>query len=74
MKPDYSAYDLVNMDNLKGVMKLMIDGKNSKAFNFNVIFASRSNPKLQEAIKQLSRLKYGTPVDIVTHNIKSRNL
>ncbi len=72
MQPDYNAQDLVEIDNLNAVIKLMINGKTSKAFNMRVIFADRGKKELQEALKELSRLEHGTKSSIVEMEMKMR--
>jgi hypothetical protein len=72
MQPDYNAQDLVEIDNLYGVIKLMINGKTSKAFNLQVIFAEKGNEKLQASLKELSRLEHGTRAGIVEMEMKLR--
>lgn len=72
MQPEYNAQDLVEIDNLNAVIKLMINGKTSKAFNMQVIFAERGKKELQEALKELSRLEHGTKNTIVEMEMKMR--
>lgn len=72
MQPAYTAQDLSETDNLNAVVKLMIDGKTSKAFNTQVIFADREDPQLQKAVKELSRLRHGTKSTIVEMDMKHR--
>ena len=72
MQPEYNAQDLVEIDNLNAVIKLMINGKTSKAFNMKVIFAERGKKELQEALKELSRLEHGTKSTIVEMEMKMR--
>jgi GTPase SAR1 family protein len=71
--PYYDSQDLINIDNLNGVISLMIDGATSKAFNIQVIFADKENVQLQKALIELSRLKYGKKRDLVTQEILQRS-
>jgi type IV secretory pathway TraG/TraD family ATPase VirD4 len=72
MAPVVSAYDLVNMPKYTCYVKLLIDNGNPPAFNFNPIKPERGNLELAEAIKQLSRLKYGRDRKIVEAEVMDR--
>jgi hypothetical protein len=72
MQPYYTAEDLVLIDNLKAVITLMINGKTSKAFNMEVIFANRSDLSLQQTVIMQSRQKYAKPVAEIRADIESR--
>jgi hypothetical protein len=72
MAPVVSAYDLVNMPKYTCYIKLLIDNGNPPAFNFNPIKPERGNLELAEAIKQLSRLKYGRDRQIVENEVMQR--
>lgn len=72
MQPYYTAEDLVLIDNLKAVITLMINGKTSKAFNMEVIFADRADPYLQQRVITQSRQRYSKPVSEVRADIENR--
>lgn len=72
MQPYYTAEDLVLVDNLKAVITLMINGKTSKAFNLEVIFADRSDLSLQQQVIIQSRQKYAKPVAEIRADIENR--
>ena len=72
MQPYYTAEDLVLIDNLKAVLTLMINGKTSKAFNMEVIFANRSDLSLQQQVIMQSRQKYAKPVAEIRADIEHR--
>lgn len=72
MAPVVSAYDLVNMPKYTCYIKLLIDNANPPAFNFMPILPEKGNLELAEAIKQLSRLKYGRDRKIVEEEISRR--
>ena len=72
MQPYYTAEDLVLVDNLKAVITLMINGKTSKAFNLEVIFADRSDLNLQQQVIMQSRQKYAKPVSEIRADIENR--
>ncbi|MEY3470939.1 MAG: hypothetical protein RLZZ223_289 [Candidatus Parcubacteria bacterium] len=72
MQPYYTAEDLVLVDNLKSVITLMINGKTSKAFNMEVIFADRTDAYLQQRVITQSRQRYSKPVAEVRADIENR--
>ncbi|MFA6307679.1 MAG: type IV secretory system conjugative DNA transfer family protein [Patescibacteria group bacterium] len=72
MAPVVSEYDLVNMPKYTCYVKLLIDNQNPPAFNFNPILPEKGNYELAQAIKELSRLKYGRDKNIVENEIKQR--
>ncbi|MFB6225601.1 MAG: ATP-binding protein, partial [Candidatus Paceibacteria bacterium] len=72
VQPQFSAYDLSRLDNLNAVVALMIQGETSKPFNMEILFAKSGDRTLQEALVELSRLKYGTKKSLVARDIKRR--
>jgi len=72
-QPLVSDNDLVNIENRNAYIKLMIDGAASKPFNIATIPPmGDSKPKVGDALKKLSRLKYGRDRRIVDMEIKER--
>lgn len=66
--------DLTNIDKYNFYTKILIDGAPTRPFNCQGIPPDRSeNIKLVEAIKNLSRLKYGRMREIVDAEIKKRS-
>lgn len=74
MSPVFSEQDLVNMDKYKAVMKLSIDTQPSKPFSIIPTnpYLEEGDKQTGEAIKQLSRLKYGRDRDFVSRQIIRR--
>jgi len=74
MAPVFSEQDLVNMDKYKSVMKLSIDTQPSKPFSIIPTnpYLIEGDKETGEAIKQLSRLKYGRDRDFVSRQIIRR--
>ena len=75
MAPIFSINDMINMDNFKGIMKLSIDGKPSLPFSISVPspwLDTSGDKKVGEAIKQLSRLKFGRDREFVEREITRR--
>lgn len=72
MAPVVTAYDLINMPKYTCYIKLLIDNANPPAFNFMPILPERGNLELAEAIKQLSRVKFGRERQIVEEEVSKR--
>lgn len=72
-KPVFNAYDLVNTENRTAYLKLLIDGTASKPFNMTTMAPEKGDSKLAGALRQLSRLKYGRPKEIVETEILERS-
>lgn len=72
--PNFSGWDLVNMDKFKGVMRLMVDGQVTRAFSLipENIHLEKGDPKLMRAYMELSRLKYGREKEFVNREILFR--
>lgn len=70
--PIFNAYDLINIENQNAYIKLLIDQTTSKPFNMHTIFPPRGEKKLAEAIRQISRLKYGRDRRLVEAEIMER--
>ena len=71
LKPD----DLTSIDKYNFYIKELIDGAPSRPFNGQSIWPDDydGNPELGKAIKELSRLKYGRPKEIVEAEILERS-
>jgi len=71
LKPD----DLTSIDKYNFYMKMLIDGAPTRPFNAQSIWPSDpvGNPELGKAIKELSRLKYGRPKELVEAEILERS-
>ncbi len=62
--PVFNEFDLLNVDRFNGFVKLMINGTASKPFNmamYPLPKPTEEEKKTGEAIRQLSRLKFGRP-------------
>jgi hypothetical protein len=70
--PVFSAYDLINVEQYTAYVKLLIDNTAAKPFNMLTYPPKPGNKELAEAIKELSRLKYGRPREIVEAEIMER--
>ncbi|MBU0546075.1 type IV secretion system DNA-binding domain-containing protein [Patescibacteria group bacterium] len=70
--PVFNAYDLVNVEQYTAYIKLLIDNTAAKPFNMMTPPPTPGNKELAAAIKELSRLKYGRPREIVEAEIMER--
>jgi hypothetical protein len=71
--PVFGALDLINVEAYTANVKLLIDNTASRPFNMSMAGMVKGDPKLVEAVKQLSRLKYGRDRDIVEAEILERS-
>lgn len=71
--PVFSAYDLMNVEQYTVYIKLLIDNTAAKPFNMSIYPPTPGNKELAAAIKELSRLKYGRPREIVEAEIMERS-
>ncbi len=74
MAPTFSDQDLVNIDKYKAVMKLSIDTQPSRPFSIIPTnpYLVQGNPKMADALKQISRLTYGRSKKFVEREIFTR--
>lgn len=74
MAPVFSDQDLINIDKYKACMKLSIDTQPSRPFSVTPVnpYTETGDKNLAEALKQLSRLKYGRPKEYVSREIIRR--
>jgi len=71
-EPEFSKFDLVNLDNFQFILKMMIENKISSPLKVKTVYPLPGNPKIIELIKKLSKLKYGRPRVIVEKEIMER--
>lgn len=77
--PLVSVYDMINVDAYSGYISLLANGINLRPFSLNTTLdikkiqdEMKRNEKLGDAIKQLSRIKYGEPRESVEAKIRER--
>lgn len=70
--PVFGPYDLLNPPEYSFYTKLLIDNKPSRPFNMNAYPPAKGNRDIAQALKQLSRLTYGRPRDMVEHEVLER--
>lgn len=71
--PVFNAQDLTNIDNYNAYVKLMINGAISRPFNMKCYPPTKGNLEIALAVKELSRLKYGKPRELVEKNIAEQS-
>ncbi len=72
-EPEFSRFDLVNLDNFNLIIKMMIENKISSSFKLQTIIPKKGNPEIVKPIKELSRLKYGREKALVEAEIMERS-
>ena len=75
--PVFSSNDLLNLEAYNACIKLLVNNTQTVPFSLNTYLdmekvKAEMNPKLAEAIKKLSRLKYGRDRDIIEDEIRER--
>ncbi|MBI4458031.1 type IV secretion system DNA-binding domain-containing protein [Candidatus Uhrbacteria bacterium] len=71
-RPVFSAFDLVNVEAYTANSKILIDNTASRPFNMSMYPPAKGNLELVDAVKQLSRLKFGRDRSIVEQEILER--
>jgi len=72
-EPGFSRFDLVNLDNFSMIIKMMINNKISTPFKMKTLPSPKGMPEIIDAIKKISKLKYGKPKSIVEQEIAQRS-
>jgi hypothetical protein len=72
-EPEFSRFDLVNLDNFTMIVKMMISNKISTPFKMNTLPPPKGKPEIVEAVKKISKLKYGRPKAVVEQEILQRS-
>jgi len=67
--PEFSAKDIMNIENRNAVLKMLVNGSPAKAFNIRTLPPPKGNPAVVEPLKQLSYLTYGGNREEIEQNI-----
>ncbi|MEP7162526.1 MAG: TraM recognition domain-containing protein [Candidatus Moraniibacteriota bacterium] len=70
--PVFSAQDLVNVDNYQCFARLLMNNELTKPFNLRTYPPTSGNQEVGNAMKELSRLRYGRDARIVNREILDR--
>lgn len=57
--PVFTAKDIMDIDNRNAILKMLVDGKPTKAFNIKTLPPPQGNPSVIDALKHVSYLTYG---------------
>ncbi len=71
-EPEFEMNDLINIENLHGIIRLLIKGQPSKPFNMKIRFTERGSPAIREKLVELSGLTYGKDLQEVERDILER--
>lgn len=71
--PDFSRFDLLNLDNFQFICKMMINNNVSSSFKAKTIIPKEGNKEAVATLKQLSKLKYSRPKAIIEQEIRERS-
>ncbi len=75
-EPVFDAHDLLNLDKANCYAKLVIDGLSTRSFNMKTYSpepVTQEDAEIGEAIRKLSRLKYGRDKQLVDYEIRMRS-
>jgi hypothetical protein len=72
--PVFNEYDVMNVDKYTFNLKLLIDNTHARPFNVQGRTLPKGNPQMVQAIKELSRLKYGKDRNIIESEIALRSI
>lgn len=71
-EPEFSRFDLLNIDNFYFICKMMLNNNVSSSFKVRSIPPREGDPIIVELVKRLSKLKYGRPKAAVEAEISKR--
>lgn len=70
--PVFNPNDLMNVDNYNCFARLLMNGELTKPFNMKTYPPTRGNQEIANALKELSRLRFGRDATIVNREIMER--
>ncbi len=70
--PEFSRFDLGNIDNFQYIIKMMINNNISSPFKVAAPFSGKGSKEMAEVARKISKLKYGKPREMVERDIKIR--
>jgi len=68
-EPEFSKFDLLNLDNFQFITKMMLKNNLTSPFKVETIPPKPGNPSIVEPIKRLSKLKYAKSKETVEKEI-----
>ncbi len=72
--PEFSAFDLSNINNYHYIMKMIIDGNVSQPFKVKAPYPEEGDKRRVKSIKKISKQKYGRPKKIVEREMREREI
>lgn len=70
--PVFTAHDIVNVDNYQAFARLLMNNELTKPFNLKTYPPTHGDQEVANALKELSRLRYGRDARIVNQEIMTR--
>lgn len=70
--PVFTAQDIVNVDNYQCFVRLLMNNELTKPFNMKTYPPTTGDQEVANALKELSRLRYGRDATIVNREIMTR--
>jgi len=70
--PVFTANDIVNVDNYQCFVRLLMNNELTKPFNMKTYPPTHGDQEVANALKELSRLRYGRDATIVNREIMTR--
>ena len=70
--PEFSAKDIMNIDNYNAYAKILVEGKPVKAFNIKTFPSPKGESVIVDTLKQLSYLTYGGDRDEIEAEIAQK--
>ena len=71
-QPEFTRFDLVNLDNFKLILKLMLNNKIYAPFKVGTLMPKQGDESIVGPVKKISKLKYGRPRNLVEDEIMER--
>ncbi len=72
-EPEFSRFDLVNLDNFNAIARIMINNSLSQPFRLQTVKPSEGNRSIVNELKKLVKLKYGRKKELVEKEIFERS-
>lgn len=70
--PVFNEYDMVNIEAFNAYVRLLVNNEPIRPFNMKTLPPPKYDSKIAETIRELSRLKYGRPRELVEKEIIER--
>jgi hypothetical protein len=72
MEPNFTTTDLITLENLRAIIRPLINGQPARAFNMKIRFSETGSPEVRDKLIELSRLTYGLPLAQIEDGILYR--